>query len=96
MLAIDIDRAAVGRLDDWARNGYLRLISEVGEREFKREEAEEVLIKRGSGLENVGKLFSALRDAGLIDVTEDKRDRRRNAYDFILFSWGRRRKLGER
>ena len=96
MLAIDIDRAAVGRLDDWARNRYLKLISEVGERELKREEAEEVLIEQGSGLENVGKLFSALRDAGLINVREDKRDSRRNAYDFVLFSWGQPRKPGER
>ena len=96
MVAINIDWAAVGRLDDWARSRYLKLVSEIGEREFKREEAEEVLIKQGLGLENVGKLFSALRDAGLINVREDKRDSRRNAYDFILFSWGQPRKLWER
>jgi len=37
MGAIDIDWAAVGRVDDWARNRYLKLISEIGERDFKRQ-----------------------------------------------------------
>jgi len=33
--AINIDWEAVGRLDDWARSRYLKLISEIGERDFK-------------------------------------------------------------
>jgi len=63
MSVINIDWAAVGKLDDWARNRYLKLINEIGEREFTREEAEEILSKHGLGLENIGKLFSVLRDA---------------------------------
>jgi len=84
MSVINIDWAAVGKLDDWARNRYLKLINEIGEREFTREEAEEILSKHGLGLENIGKLFSVLRDAGLINVREDKYDSRRNVYNFIF------------
>jgi len=69
MLAIDIDRAAVGRLDDWARNRYLKLVSEVGEREFKREEAEEVLIK-GIRAGKRGKALFSFKGCGF-----DRRDR---------------------
>ncbi|MFP3298907.1 MAG: class I SAM-dependent DNA methyltransferase [Thermocladium sp.] len=84
MSVINIDWAAVGKLDNWARNRYLKLINEIGEREFTREEAEEILSKHGLGLENIGKLFSVLRDAGLINVREDKYDSRRNVYNFIF------------
>jgi len=84
MSVINIDWAAVGKLDDWARDRYLKLINEIGEREFTREEAEEILSKHGLGLENIGKLFSVLRDAGLINVREDKYDSRRNVYNFIF------------
>jgi len=51
MSVINIDWAAVGKLDDWARNRYLKLINEIGEREFTREEAEEILSEHGLGLE---------------------------------------------
>ena len=84
MSVINIDWAAVGKLDNWARNRYLKLINEIGEREFTREEAEEILSKHGLGLENIGKLFSVLRDAGLINVREDKYDSRHNVYNFIF------------
>ena len=84
MSVINIDWAAVGKLDDWARNRYFKLINEIGEREFTREEAEKILSKHGLGLENIGKLFSVLRDVGLINVREDKYDSRHNVYNFIF------------
>jgi len=84
MGAINIDWAAVGRVDYWVRNRYLKLICEIGERDFKRQEAEEILSKHGLGLENIGRLFSALRDAGLINVRKDKYDSRCNIYNFIF------------
>jgi len=84
MSTINIDWEAVGKLDDWARNRFLELINEIGEREFKREEAEEILRKNKLELENIGKLFSVLRDAGLINVKEDKSDSRRNIYNFVF------------
>jgi len=36
MSVINIDWAAVGKLDNWARNRYLKLINEIGERVYKR------------------------------------------------------------
>jgi len=84
MTALNIDWAVVGKLDDWARNRYLKLISEIGEKEFTREEAEEILRKHELELENVGKLFSVLRDVDLIQVREDKGDSRRNVYNFVF------------
>jgi hypothetical protein len=84
MSTINTDWAAVGKLDDWARNRFLELMNEIGEREFKREEAEEILSKNKLELENIGKLFSVLRDVGLINVLEDKSDSRRNIYNFVL------------
>jgi len=94
MSMINIDWAAVGKLDDWARNRYLKLINEIGEREFTREEAEEILSKHKLELENVGKLFSALKDVDLIKVREDKGDSRRNVYKFVFL--GRAEKVKER
>jgi len=90
----NIDWTAVGRLDDWARNRYLKLINEIGEREFTRGEAEEILKKHELELENVGKLFSALKDVGLIQVREDKGDSRRNVYKFVFL--GRAEKVKEK
>ena len=84
MTTLNIDWAVVGKLDDWARNRYLKLISEIGEKEFTREEAEEILRKHELELENVGKLFSVLRDVDLIQVREDKGDSRRNVYNFVF------------
>jgi len=90
----NIDWTAVGRLDDWARNRYLKLINEIGEREFTREEAEEILRKQKLELENIGKLFSALKDVGLIQFREDKGDSRRNVYKFVFL--GRAEKVKEK
>jgi len=84
MTTPNIDWTNVGSLDDWVRNRYLKLISEIGEREFTREEAEEILRKHKLELENIGKLFSALKDVGLIQVREDKGDNRRNVYKFVF------------
>jgi len=94
MTTPNIDWTAVGRLDDWTRNRYLKLIDEIGEREFTREEAEEILRKHKLELENVGKLFSALKDVGLIHVREDKGDSRRNVYKFVFI--GRAEKVKEK
>jgi len=94
MTTPNIDWTAVGKLEDWARNRYLKLIDEIGEREFTREEAEEILRKQKLELENVGKLFSALKDVGLIQVREDKGDSRRNVYKFVFL--GRAEKVKEK
>jgi len=81
---INIDWEAVGKLDNWARNRYLKLVNEIADREFTSEEAEEILRKNKLELENIGKLFSALRDVGLINVRENKEDSRRKIYRFVF------------
>jgi len=93
MGAINIDWVVVGRVDYLARNRYLKLIFEVGERDFKRQEAEEILSKHGLGLENIGRLFSALRDAGLINVRNDKYDSRFKIYNFIFLGTTEKAKM---
>jgi len=81
---INIDWEAVGKLDNWARNRYLKLVNEIADREFTSEEAEEILRKNKLELENIGKLFSALRDVGLINIRENKEDSRRKIYRFVF------------
>jgi len=81
---INIDWEAVGKLDNWARNRYFKLVNEIADREFTSKEAEEILRKNKLELENIGKLFSALRDVGLINVREDKEDSRRKIYRFVF------------
>ena len=81
-----IDWESVSKLDDWARNRYLKLLKELGEREFTRNDAEEILKKNYLDLENIGKLFSVLRENGLVQVREDNEDSRRNVYRFVFLN----------
>ena len=82
MLRVNWD--AVSRLDEWARSRYLLLVEDVGAREFKTEDVEEILRKRNLGLENVNKLLSALRKEGLVEVEESPEDFRKKIYRLVL------------
>jgi len=79
---LNLDWESVGKLEEWARSRYLILVENLGDREFTSEDAEEILKRKNLKLENIGKLFSALRDANLIEVRENPHDSRRNIYRF--------------
>jgi len=81
---LSIDWSAVSRLEDWVRSRYLVLVEEIGSADFTTDDVEEVLGKRGLGLENVGKLLSVLRREGLIEVEEHPEDFRRSVYRLVL------------
>ncbi len=83
---LNIDWESVGKLEEWAKIRYLTLVEKLGDKEFTTEEAEDILYKQNMKLENIGKLFSALRDAGLILVKEDPQDSRKNIYRFKLLA----------
>ncbi|MGC8593887.1 MAG: N-6 DNA methylase, partial [Nitrososphaeria archaeon] len=83
---LNIDWESVGKLEEWAKIRYLILVEKLGDKEFTTEEAEDILYKQGMKLENIGKLFSALRDAGLILVKENPQDSRKNIYRFKLLA----------
>ncbi|MGC9147804.1 MAG: N-6 DNA methylase, partial [Infirmifilum sp.] len=61
-------------------------VEELGDKEFNTEEAEEILNKHNMKLENIGKLFSALRDSELILVKENPEDSRKNIYRFNILT----------
>ncbi|MGC8593947.1 MAG: N-6 DNA methylase, partial [Nitrososphaeria archaeon] len=73
-------------MEEWAKKRYLVLIEELGDKEFNTEEAEEILNKHNMKLENIGKLFSALRDLELISVKENPEDSRKNIYRFNILT----------
>ena len=79
-----VDWSAVSRLEEWARSRYLLLVEELGDREFTTEDVEEVLGRRGLGLENVNKLISVLRREGLVEAKESPEDFRKKIYRLIL------------
>ncbi|MGC9147794.1 MAG: N-6 DNA methylase [Infirmifilum sp.] len=83
---LSIDWESVGKLEEWAKIRYLILLEKLRDKEFTTEEAEDILYKQGMKLENIGKLFSALRDAGLILVKENPQDSRKNIYRFKLLA----------
>jgi type I restriction enzyme M protein len=79
---LNLDWESVGKLEEWAKSRYLVIVENLGDREFTSEDAEEILKRKNLKLENIGKLFSALRDANLIEVRENPHDSRRNIYRF--------------
>jgi len=81
---LSVNWSAVSRLEDWVRGRYLVLVEEIGADDFTTRDVEEVLNKRGLGLENVGKLLSALRKEGLVEVEEHPEDFRRSVYRLVL------------
>ena len=74
----------IGGLEDWIKRRYLVLVREFWGRSFTAEEAEEVLRRWHLGVENVGKLFSALAKAGLVVAKPDPRNARRRIYSFVV------------
>ncbi|PMP88308.1 MAG: restriction endonuclease subunit M, partial [Desulfurella sp.] len=83
---LNVNWESVGKLEEWAKIRYLILLEKLRDKEFTTEEAEDILYKKGMKLENMGKLFSALRDAGLILVKENPQDSRKNIYRFKLLA----------
>ncbi|MGC8665039.1 MAG: N-6 DNA methylase [Nitrososphaeria archaeon] len=83
---MNINWESVGKLEEWAKIRYLTLVEKLGDKEFTTEEAEDILYKQDMKLENIGKLFSALRDAELILVKENPQDSRKNIYRFKLLA----------
>ncbi|MGB9831426.1 MAG: N-6 DNA methylase, partial [Fervidicoccus fontis] len=83
---MNVNWESVGKLEEWAKIRYLILLEKLRDKEFTTEEAEDILYKQGMKLENIGKLFSALRDAGLILVKENPQDSRKNIYRFKLLA----------
>lgn len=81
---MNIDWSAVSRLDEWARSRFLVLVEDIGDKDFTSEDVEDVLNKRGLGLENVNKLLSVLRREGLVEVEGNPEDFRRSIYRFVL------------
>ena len=74
----------VSGLEDWVKRRYLVLVREFWGRSFTAEEAEEVLRRWHLGVENVGKLFSALAKADLVVAKPDPRNGRRRVYSFVV------------
>jgi type I restriction enzyme M protein len=83
---LNLNWELVGKLEEWAKKRYLVLVEELGDKEFNTEEAEEILNKHNMKLENIGKLFSALRDSELILVKENPEDSRKNIYRFNILT----------
>jgi len=81
---LNVDWSIVSRLDEWAKRRYLALVEEVGAGDFTTGDVEEVLSKRGLGMENVNKLLSVLRKEGLVEVEENPKDFRRSIYRLVL------------
>ena len=81
---LNVNWSAVSRLDEWAKRRYLALVEEVGAGDFTTGDVEEVLNKRGLGMENVNKLLSVLRKEGLVEVEENPKDFRRSIYRLVL------------
>lgn len=75
---------AVSLLEDWARSRYLLLVEEIGAKTFTVEDVEDVLKRHGREIENVGKLLSVLRDAGLVEAEGAPGDLRRRVYRFVF------------
>jgi type I restriction enzyme M protein len=73
-------------LEDWVKRRYLVLVRELSGRSFTAEEAEEVLGRWGLGVENIGKLLSALAKAGLVLARIDSRNARRRIYSFVMIT----------
>jgi type I restriction enzyme M protein len=84
MSLVNVDWAAVGKLDEWARSRYLLLVEEFGFNRFTTEDVENVLKRGRLGLENVNKLLSVLRKEGLVEVEENPLDLRKKIYRFVL------------
>ncbi|RLG60471.1 SAM-dependent DNA methyltransferase [Candidatus Geothermarchaeota archaeon] len=74
----------VSGLEDWVKRRYLVLLREFGGRSFTAEDVEDALERMHLGVENVGKLLSALMKAGLVVARSDPRDARRRIYSFIM------------
>jgi type I restriction enzyme M protein len=81
---LEIKWDAVSRLEDWARSRYLLLVKEIGAKSFTISDVEDVLKRYNREIENVGKLISALRDAGLIEAEGAPEDLRRRIYRFVF------------
>jgi len=68
----------------WVARYFWILYNEFKDRSFTADDVERVLNSRGLKIENVYKLLSALREAGLLKVTLDERDPKKHVYMFVV------------
>ena len=85
-------------MQNWVKRRYIKLLSELKNKEFSFQEAVEVLSKFfGDGEDQVKNILSELKKAGLLYVQRSAEDRREKIYKLIelvdLFAGGRTMKI---
>jgi len=85
-------------MQNWVKRRYIKLLSELKNKEFSFQEAVEVLSKFfGDGDDQVKNILSELKKAGLLYVQRSAEDRREKIYKLIelvdLFAGGRTMKI---
>ena len=88
-------------MQNWVKRRYIKLLSELKNKEFSFQEAVEVLSKFfGDGEDQVKNILSELKKAGLLYVQRSAEDRREKIYKLIelvdLFAGGRTMKINNR